>query len=118
MIYQILSEQSDVKGQKFFQFKKAVLKDSNDIVEIQIVGKKLYNLLEEKKCYKLEYLMIIAFNQCKYLRTTTMTKITNTTLDVVELLPSYKNDVLLFCFLEVNDTLNEKFVQILQNFQI
>ena len=50
MIYQISSEQSDAKGQKFFQYKKALIKDSNDTIEIQIVGKKLYSLLEEKKC--------------------------------------------------------------------
>ena len=39
MIYQISSEQSDVKGQKFFQYKKAMLKDSNDTIETEIVGK-------------------------------------------------------------------------------
>ena len=50
MIYQISSEQSDVKGQKFFQYKKAMIKDSNGTIEIKIVGKKLYSLLEEKKC--------------------------------------------------------------------
>ena len=44
MIYQTSSEQSDVKGQTFFQYKKAKLKDSNDTIEIQIVGKKLYSL--------------------------------------------------------------------------
>ena len=54
MIYQISSEQSDINGQKFFQYKKAMLKDSNDTTKIQIVGKKLWNLLEERKCYKLE----------------------------------------------------------------
>ena len=41
MIYQISIEQSDVNGQKFFQYKKAMLKDSNDTTKIQIVGKKL-----------------------------------------------------------------------------
>ena len=50
MIYQISSEQSNVKGQKFFQYKKAMIKDSNGTIEIQIVGKKLCSLLEEKKC--------------------------------------------------------------------
>ena len=39
VIYQISSEQSDVKGQKFFQYKKAMLKDSNDTIETEIVGK-------------------------------------------------------------------------------
>ena len=28
MIYKISSEQSDVKGQKFFQYKKAIIKDN------------------------------------------------------------------------------------------
>ena len=35
-----------------------MLKEINDTIEIQVVGKKLYNLyslLEEKKCYKLEH---------------------------------------------------------------
>ena len=41
MIYQISSEQSDINGQKFFQYKKAMPKDSNDTTKIQIVGKKL-----------------------------------------------------------------------------
>ena len=50
MIYQISSEQSDVKGQKFFQYEKTMIKDSNGTIEIQIFGKKLYSLLEEKKC--------------------------------------------------------------------
>ena len=44
MIYQISSEQLDVKRQKFFQYKKAILQDSNDTTKIQIVGKKLYGL--------------------------------------------------------------------------
>ena len=39
MIYQILSEQSDVKGQKFFQNKKVMLKDSNNTIEIQFIDK-------------------------------------------------------------------------------
>ena len=43
MTYQISSEQSNVKGQKFFQYKKAMLRDSNDTIEIQIVGKKLFS---------------------------------------------------------------------------
>ena len=55
-----------------------MLKDSNNTISIQIVGKELYGLLEEK-CYKLEHLMITAFNEHKYLRTTLMTKIINTT---------------------------------------
>ena len=104
MIYQISSEQSDVKGQKCFQYEKAILKDSNDSFEIQIVGKKLYSLLEEKKYYKLEHPRITAFNQCKYLRTTPMTKINNITLDVAEPVPSWENKVLLICFLDVTDT--------------
>ena len=81
-----------------------MLKDSNDAIEIQIVGKKLYKLLEEKKCYKLEHLMITAFNECKYLRTTLMTKITNITLDVAEQVPSCEIEVLLIFFLDMTDT--------------
>ena len=81
-----------------------MLKNTNDTLEIQIVGKKLYSLLEEKKCYKLEHLMITAFNPCKYLRTPPMTKITNITLDVPEPVPSCENEVLLICLLEVTDT--------------
>ena len=104
MTYQISSEQSNVKGQKFFQYKKAMLRDSSDTIEIQIVGKKLFSLLEEKKCYKLDHLMITAFNQCKYLRTTPMTKITNIILDVAEPLPSCDNEVLLIWLVDVTDT--------------
>ena len=38
--YQISSVQSDVKGRKCFQYKK-MLKDSNDSIELQIIGKKI-----------------------------------------------------------------------------
>ena len=95
MVYQISNEQSDVKGQNIFQCKKAMLKDSNDLFEIEIVGKKLNSLLKEKKCYNIEQLMITAF---KYLRTTPMTKINNITLIVVGPLPSCENELLLLIF--------------------
>ena len=39
MTYQISSKQSNVKVQKFFRYIKAMLKDSNDTIEIQIVAK-------------------------------------------------------------------------------
>ena len=56
-IYQISSEQSDVKSQTFFLYKKAILKNSNDTIKFQIYGKKLFSLLEEKNCYKFEDLL-------------------------------------------------------------
>ena len=39
---------------KVFPIKEAMLKDSNETIEIRIVGKKLYSLLKEKKYCKLE----------------------------------------------------------------
>ena len=64
---------------------------------------KLFSLLEEKKCYKLEQMMITGFNQYINLRTTPMTKITNMTLDVAEPLPSCDNEVLLIWCVDVTD---------------
>ena len=72
------------KFKKLFQYKKTMLKDSNGIIKIQIFGKTLHSSLGKRKRYKLEYLIVTAFNQCKYLKTTHMSKITNTTLDVTE----------------------------------
>ena len=48
--------------------------------------------------------MITGFNQSKYLRTTTRTKITNIILDVAEPLPSCDNEVLLIWLVDVTDT--------------
>ena len=62
------------------------------------------NYTAYEKCYEPEHLMITTFNQCKYLRTTPMTNITNITLDVAEPVPSCKNEVLLICFLDMTDT--------------
>lgn len=67
MIYQILSKQSDVKDQKVFQYKKVMLKDSNNTIEIRFIGKNQYSSPEEKKCYKLEHLMITTFNSEQHL---------------------------------------------------
>ena len=106
------------KFKKLFQYKKTMLKDSSGIIKIQIFGKTLYSLLEKRKRYKLEYLTVTAFNLCKFLKTTHMSKITNTTLDVTEPHPRWENELLLFCFLDVTDTSEISFGQILQNFQI
>ena len=92
------------KLKSFSNIKKQCYKIATTPSKFKLLVKKLYNLLEEKKCYKLEHLMITAFNQCKYLRTTPMTKITNITRDVAKLLPSRENEVLLIYFLNVTDT--------------
>ena len=62
--------------------------------------------------------MKTAFNQCKYVRATPMTKITNITLDGAKPLPKFENEAMLFCFLDMTDTSTKNFVQTFQNFQI
>ena len=53
MIYQISGDQPDVKGQTFCEYKKAVLKYSNDTIKVHIVVKKLYSLPKKKKIHEL-----------------------------------------------------------------
>ena len=99
IIYQISCEQLDVKDQKFFQYKKAVVKDSNSTIKIQTVGKKLYSLLKQKTCYKLEHLIITPNTSEQHL----WLKSPNITLDVAETLPSCENKVLLLIFFSRRD---------------
>ena len=44
-----------------------LLKDSNNTIEIRFIGKNQYSSPEEKKCYKLEHLMITTFNSEQHL---------------------------------------------------
>ena len=45
------------KVKPFFQYKKAILENTNGTIKFQIVGKKLFSLLEENNFYKFEDLM-------------------------------------------------------------
>ena len=47
MIYQISIEQSDINGQKFFQYKKAMLKDSKTPLKFKLLVKNYRTYLKK-----------------------------------------------------------------------
>ena len=96
-----------------------MLKEINDTIEIQVVGRKLYNLyslLEEKKCYKLEHWHLTSANSSEqhlWIKSPISPLILPNHFQVVKMRYCYW-----FCFLDVTDISKKNFVQILQNFEI
>ena len=81
MVYNISSELTDEKKGKTFTYKKATLKDNTDSLTVQFL-KPYSSELQEKKCYKLNHMMICIYEQEKYLRTTQVSTIVEADIEV------------------------------------
>lgn len=81
MIYNISPEMTDEKKGTIFTFKRAMLKDNEESIPIQLIDKTIFNKVQDKTCYRFNHMMINTFEQEKYLKSTKVTTIVDT--DVV-----------------------------------
>ena len=82
MIYDLSPEMTDEKGGVIFNYKKAMLKDDEDSIPIQLRDRSIFNKVQDRSCYRLNHMMINIFQQEKYLRSTQITTIVDADIDV------------------------------------
>ena len=82
MIYNISDEMTDEKGVKVLNYKRALLKDNQDSILIQLFNQKIFSNMQEGSHYRFSYTIISSFNQEKYLRSTQITTIADTDIEI------------------------------------
>ena len=48
-------------------YKRAMLKENQDLIPIQLIDQKIFSKVQEGSCYRFNHLIVSSFNQEKYL---------------------------------------------------
>lgn len=58
---------TDEKGARGLNYKRAMLKENQDLIPIQLINLKIFSNVQEGSCYRFNHLIVSSFNQEKYL---------------------------------------------------
>ena len=75
LVYNISDEIEDKKGDRYLKYKRATLKDNQDLIPIQLINSNIFNIVQENKVYRFNHMMISIFERQKYLKSTQVTTV-------------------------------------------
>ena len=58
---------TDEKGARGLNYMRAMLKENQDLIPIQLIDLKIFSNVQERLCYRFNHLIVSSFNQEKYL---------------------------------------------------